>query len=255
MKNHTYRANNLIINDAEQNHIPITYYSSIYNNLLCFQLLKMTSLIYYLKSGNKHTSITKLCYLATIMLNDDHNMKPAILINQVKCDDNNKLMKKIAYLDVDRVYEEAAFIINLNMFINIAIVANYRGIVPFLPPELWFYISTQYSYLYKLPRRVPFSITNRTDFYLEYLLFNILYYKKKNIKRVYVKEKDYMYLEYTYYDYIGEILLVNNRYRHALTVYNRLNRRLYENNLYYDSITNDLESLYDYDTSIRNHYY
>jgi len=64
-----------------------------------------------------------------------------------------------------------------------------------------------------------------------------------------------MYLEYTYYDYIGEILLVNNRYKHALTVYNRLNRRLYENNLYYDSITNDLESLYDYDTSIRNHYY
>lgn len=255
MSNHTYRTNILRINEEEQKHIPVTYYNNIYNNLLYFQLLKMTSLIYYLKSGKTHSSITKLCYLATIMLNDDHNMKPSILINQVKCEDENKLMKKIAYLDIDRVYEEAAFIINLTMFINIAIIANYRGLVPFLPPELWFYISTQYSFTYKLPCRVPFTIENRTDFYLEYLLFNILYYKKKNIKRVYVKEKDYIYLEYTYYNYIGEILLINNRYKHALTEYNRLNRRLYEHNLYYDSITNDLETLYNYDTPIRNYYY
>ena len=255
MNNYTYRANNLIINDEEQNHSPVTYYNNIYNNLLCFQLLKMTSLIYYLKSGKTHPYITKLCYIATIMLNDEHNMKPSILINQVKGEDDNKLMKKIAYLDVDRVYEEAAFIINLTMFINIAIIANYRGFVPYLPPEIWFYISNLYSFKYKLPRRIPFSIENRTDFYLEYLLFNILYYRKKNIKRVYIKEKDRMYLEYTYYDYIGEILLINNRYKHALSVYNRLTRTLYENNLYYDSITNDLETLYDYDTPIRNYYY
>ena len=245
MNNHTYRANILMIDEEEQNHIPVTYYNNIYNNLLCFQLLNMTSLIYYLKSGNKHSSITKLCYLSTIMLIDNHSMKPSILINSVKCEDEHKLMKKIAYLEIDRVYEEAAFIINLNMFINIAIIANCRGLVPFLPPEIWFYISTEYSFTYKLPRRVPFSIENRTDFYLEYLLFNILYYRKKNIKRVIVKEKDYMFLEYVYYDYVGESLLINNRYKHALTVYNKLNRRLYENNLYYDSITNDLETLYD----------
>ena len=251
MNNYIYRANNLVIDEEEQNNIPVTYYNNIYNNLLFFQLLKMNSLIYYLKTSKKHPYITKLCYLATIMLNDEHNMKPSILINQIKCQDDTKLMKKSAFLDVERIYEEAAFIINITMFINVALIANYRGLVPYLPPEIWFYICKKYSYLYKLPKRIPFSIENRTDFYLEYLLFNILYYRKKNIKRVYVNKKDYMFLEYTYYDYVGEILLINNRYKHALNVYNRLNRRLYENNLYYDSITDNLEQLYDYPFQLR----
>ena len=254
MNKHTYRANNLIINEEEQNHIPVTYFNNIYNNLLCFQLLKMTSLIYYLKSGKTHPSITKLCYLSTIMLIDGHSMKPSILINQVKCTDKHKLLKKSAFLEIDRVYEESAFIINLTMFINIAIVANYRGIVPFLPPEIWFVISKSYGNTYKLPRRIPFSIKNRTDFYLEYLLFNILYYRKENIKRIYVQEKDYVFLEYVCHDYIGESLLINNRYKYALSNYKRLTRRLHEHNLYYDSITNDLEKLYEYDIPIRDYY-
>ena len=245
MNNRSNRANNLIINEEAQKNTPVNYYSNIYNKLLCFQLLNMTSLIYYLKNGIKHPSITKLCYLSTIMLHDDHHMKPSILINQVKCENERESLKKSAYIEIDRVYEEAAYIVNLNMFINIAIISNYRGNVPYLPPEMWFLISTYYGKMYRLPRRIVFTIETRTDFYLEYLLFNILYYRKKNIKRIYVEKKDYSMLEYMYYDYIGEILLINNRYGHALTIHNKLNRRLYEHNLYYNTITDALEPLYE----------
>jgi len=255
MNNYTYRANILKIEEAKQNSDPMSYYSNYHNHLLCFELLKMTSLIYYLKNGITHNSITKLCYLSTIMLIDDHSMVPSILINQVKCDQEHKLLKKSAHLEIDRVYEEAAHIVNLVMFINIAIIANTRGLVPYLPPEIWFVISKSYGFIYKLPRRVPFSFENRTDFYLEYLLFNILYYRKKNIKRLYIAEKDRDLVEYNYTDYIGETLLINNRYKNALSEYNRINRRLYEHNMYYNNITDNLEILYTYKQPRRNFYY
>ena len=255
MNNYIYRANILKINDTDQNNEPMSYYCNYHNHLLCFELLKMTSLIYYLKNGITHNSITKLSYLSTIMLIDDHSMKPSILINHVKSDQEHKFLKKVAYLEIDRIYEEAAHIVNLVMFINIAIIANTRGLIPYLPPEIWFVISTSYGYIYKLPRRVPFSFENRTDFYLEYLLFNILYYRKKNIKRIKIPDKDRELIEYNYTDYIGETLLINNRYKNALSIYNRINRRLYENNMFYNNITDNLELLYTPSQISHNYYY
>jgi hypothetical protein len=219
-------------------------FNKIYYKFFCFQLLKMNSILYYLKQGIKHPTLMKLCWISSIFLNNNHHMKPSLLISQIGCQNQYKLLKKNATFNIDYIYEESAYAINLMMFMNVAYVAFYRNKISFLPPEIWFLISRNYATTFKIPTRIPFTINNRTDFYLEYLLFNILYYKKKTIKRLIIDEKDYDYLDYLYNDYIGETILINHRYKHALNDYIKINQKLHNNNLFYNIITDNIENLF-----------
>jgi hypothetical protein len=221
------------------------YLNKLYYKFFCFQLLKMNSILFYLTAGRKHPTLMKLCYISSILLNELHAMKPSILINQINSEMPSKLLKKNATFNIEYIYEESAYIINLMMFMNVGYVSYYRNKISFLPPEIWFLISNFYGSAFTIPSRIPFTINNRTDFYLEYLLFEVLYYKKKTIKRLVVPETDYNYLDYIYTDYVGETLLMNNRYKKAYNHYVKLNQKLYSNNLYYNNITDNIEDIFN----------